>query len=119
MQNSVSDLTTQITEYINCKADAYKLSLAERLTKLSSNIAGALVFGLLVSVALIALTFAAALFLSYLIGSLALSLIIIALLLLLIAIILYKLRHRLFNNSIIKLYIALIFEPHNEKNTNQ
>lgn len=117
--NESQGLAGQITDYVNLRIDAAKLTVVERAAKLGSTISGALIFALLMTIAVLMFAVAVVLLISYFVGSLILALLIVGVSLMIIAAVIYSMRHKLFSDSMVRVFVSLMFELHDEVDKQQ
>lgn len=113
-ENIKDRLTSEVTDYINLRVDAFKLSLVENLSTTLSATFGVMVVALLMLMAMMFFAAAITVLLSILIGSLLWALVIMGALLLIAAVVVYALRDKLVINSLIRMFSRMFFAPDNK-----
>ncbi len=113
-ENIKDRLTSEVTDYVNLKVDAFKLSVVENLSVILSSTFGVMVVALLMLMAVLFFAAAITVLLSMLIGSLLWALIIMGAVLLIAAGVVYALRDRLIINSLIRMFSRMFFASDNK-----
>lgn len=106
---NIGEIHDSVKEYINLKADQYKLKGVENLSILSNKALVIIVSTMLGVVALQLLGFAVAFFLGELVGNTALGFAIISLLFAVVLAIVYAKRESLFLNRMVRMYMNMFF----------
>lgn len=109
LKDSFEDLFSSVKEYIELRKDGAKLRMAENLTLLSSRFISLLIMVLLGAIAVGFLSIALSSWLSELLNSPVLGPLITGGVLLLLLLMVFLRRERLFSNSLVKMFIKLLF----------
>lgn len=113
-ENIKDRLTSEVTDYVNLKVDAFKLSMVENLSTTLSSTFGVMVVALLALLAMLFFAAAITVLLSMLIGSMLWALVIMGAVLLIAAGVVYVLRDRLIINSLIRMFSRMFFASDNK-----
>ena len=111
--DNVSEVIDASRKYIDANIDLFKLTLLERLSKVVSLIISSILVLIGASLFVLFIFLAAAIFIGHLLHSLELGFLILSGLFLLLTAIFWKLRKRLFINSVVQSLNEILF-PANE-----
>jgi Zn-dependent protease with chaperone function len=111
----VENLAGSAKDYAEMRIDAFKLRLTEKLSLLFSRIVFSLILVVLLGIACAFLASALSLYIGDLIGSKAAGSLITASIFMVLAIVVYLNRKKFFLDSMVRLFVSIIFENENEE----
>lgn len=111
----VENLAGSAKDYAEMRIDAFKLRLTEKLSLLFSRIVFSLILVVLLGIACAFLASALSLYIGDLIGSKAAGSLITASIFIVLAIVVYLNRKKFFLDSMVRLFVSIIFENENEE----